>query len=266
MKQLRIAVCVKRDLHGLTVLRQLIPLLSGHHVKVFCSVKTRPSETTDPVLAKIKHLERDFPMDILGSSATHKEDDFLNQADHPATWTALKNLKQGEGGQDLLDFAPDLVLSIRFSLIFKPWIIEQISLGIVNIHPGPLPKYRGLFTPFWQYYNGEDALGCTVHLVDEGIDTGPVLGFGTIERQRDRSLLWAISTIYCAGLPIIADYVAAAAKGSSLSATPQKAGGNYYNFPTPSDFQSFQTSVGEIVTPIDYSDMLARAWAGLGRN
>jgi methionyl-tRNA formyltransferase len=46
--------------------------------------------------------------------------------------------------------------------------------GIINFHPGDLPEYRGCNAPEWQILEGNSVI-CTAHLLDEGIDTGPII-------------------------------------------------------------------------------------------
>ena len=46
--------------------------------------------------------------------------------------------------------------------------------GIINIHPGILPNYRGSTCPEWTLFNN-DPLGITAHLMDENYDTGPII-------------------------------------------------------------------------------------------
>jgi folate-dependent phosphoribosylglycinamide formyltransferase PurN len=58
--------------------------------------------------------------------------------------------------------------------ILKENIINKFNLGILNFHPGDLPKYRGCSAPEWQIYENKDVI-CTCHLVDENIDTGPII-------------------------------------------------------------------------------------------
>ena len=258
MTRLKIAICTKRDLHGLVAVRRLLPLLGDAQTRIFCSVKTRPDEDRDPDLKLLKSLERDFPLDLLSPLARPSD---RNDA-CPASWTPLPNLLPHDGGALLADYAPDVIVSIRFSLIFKPWLIERARLGVINIHPGPLPHYRGLFTPFWQMLNGEETLGCTVHRVDEGIDTGPVLGFGKLPRVPARSLFWHITQIYLAGLPVIAGHIETLRNGGALDGEPQPAaGGDYYRFPTADDFARYRREAGDIVTARDYSDILSMAYA-----
>ena len=58
--------------------------------------------------------------------------------------------------------------------ILKNEIIQLFSLGILNFHPGDLPRYRGCSAPEWQIFEGNKII-CTCHLIDEGIDTGNII-------------------------------------------------------------------------------------------
>ena len=58
--------------------------------------------------------------------------------------------------------------------ILKKNVINRFNLGLVNFHPGDLPKYRGCSAPEWQIYDNNDVI-CTCHLIDEGIDTGAII-------------------------------------------------------------------------------------------
>jgi len=58
--------------------------------------------------------------------------------------------------------------------ILRPPVFEAFRLGLLNFHPGALPAYRGCSAPEWQALHNE-AVVCTCHLVDAGIDTGPIV-------------------------------------------------------------------------------------------
>jgi folate-dependent phosphoribosylglycinamide formyltransferase PurN len=58
--------------------------------------------------------------------------------------------------------------------ILKPDMLAVPTLGFVNVHPGKLPEYRGRNCPEWAILNGDDVYA-TAHIVDSGIDTGPVI-------------------------------------------------------------------------------------------
>lgn len=57
--------------------------------------------------------------------------------------------------------------------ILKPEIFGKFRLGIMNFHPGDLPKYRGCSAPEWQICEGNPVIS-TAHLIDAGIDTGDI--------------------------------------------------------------------------------------------
>lgn len=58
--------------------------------------------------------------------------------------------------------------------ILKPDMLAVPRLGFVNVHPGRLPAYRGRNCPEWAILEGDDVYA-TAHLIDAGIDTGPVI-------------------------------------------------------------------------------------------
>lgn len=81
------------------------------------------------------------------------------------------NGKQCE--QLLREIEPDVIV-LGGSRIIRKNIINIPKIGILNAHPGLLPKYRGVDVIPWAIYYG-DAIGVTVHFVDEGIDTGGII-------------------------------------------------------------------------------------------
>jgi methionyl-tRNA formyltransferase len=67
---------------------------------------------------------------------------------------------------------PDLIAVFGTSLI-RGDLLHQGRLGILNLHGGLSPEYRGADCTFWALYNREpDKIGCTLHYIDAGIDTG----------------------------------------------------------------------------------------------
>jgi len=72
-------------------------------------------------------------------------------------------------------FNPDLLLSIASNEIFKEQLFNLAKFGCLNLHTGMLPEYRGLMPSFWAMKNNEKYIGVSVFMVDEGIDSGPIL-------------------------------------------------------------------------------------------
>ena len=70
---------------------------------------------------------------------------------------------------------PDLVVSAGFMKILGPQFLSRFPGRVVNTHPALLPAFPGAHAvPDTQAY-GVRVTGCTVHLVDAGMDTGPIL-------------------------------------------------------------------------------------------
>jgi phosphoribosylglycinamide formyltransferase-1 len=69
----------------------------------------------------------------------------------------------------------DLVCLAGFMSIIKEPLLQSFSGKIINIHPSLLPKFLGLNTHQRVLEEGETESGCTVHYVDEGIDTGEII-------------------------------------------------------------------------------------------
>lgn len=59
--------------------------------------------------------------------------------------------------------------------LLTPWLVERRAGRMLNIHPSLLPKYPGLDTHARAIAAGDAEAGCSVHLVTEGVDEGPVL-------------------------------------------------------------------------------------------
>lgn len=70
---------------------------------------------------------------------------------------------------------PHLIVSVSYHGIFRqPWQ-KKYPDRIINAHLAPLPKYRGRSPLNWAIINGETHTALTVHFIDEGIDTGPII-------------------------------------------------------------------------------------------
>ncbi len=79
------------------------------------------------------------------------------------------------------DTTPDFVALAGFMMVLHPAFIEAFPERIINIHPSLLPLYPGLDTHTRVLQAGEKRHGCTVHLVDAGIDTGLIVAQGSVE-------------------------------------------------------------------------------------
>jgi phosphoribosylglycinamide formyltransferase-1 len=75
----------------------------------------------------------------------------------------------------LEEFRVDLVALAGFMRILGPEFVRRFSRRIMNIHPSLLPSFPGLKVQKKALDYGVKYSGCTVHFVDEGVDTGPII-------------------------------------------------------------------------------------------
>ena len=69
----------------------------------------------------------------------------------------------------------ELVALAGYMRVLTPWLVGAWAGRIANIHPSLLPLYPGLDTHARALTSGDAEAGCTVHLVTEGVDEGPIL-------------------------------------------------------------------------------------------
>lgn len=72
-------------------------------------------------------------------------------------------------------YSPDLVVSAGFMKLLGPQFLSRFPGRVVNTHPALLPAFPGTHAVADALACGVKVTGCTVHLVDAGIDTGPIL-------------------------------------------------------------------------------------------
>lgn len=82
-------------------------------------------------------------------------------------------------------FAPDWIVSAGFMRILSAGFVTAFAGRILNTHPALLPAFPGAHGVRDALAYGVKVTGCTVHLVDEGVDTGPILAQRAVEVRAD---------------------------------------------------------------------------------
>jgi len=79
----------------------------------------------------------------------------------------------------------DLVVLAGYMRILSPYFIKAYQNKIMNIHPALLPSFPGLHAQKQAVEAGVKVSGCTVHFVDEGVDSGPIILQKAVEVSDD---------------------------------------------------------------------------------
>lgn len=129
----------------------------------------------------------------------------------------------------LLEAPPDLILVFGGKILSGPWL-EAARLGALNMHYGRLPYYRNArSTQFALFQERFDRIGATVHYLDEGVDTGPVVCRTALAIDGPSSLARAISRVYGQGIKALVDCGAASLRRNErLPAESAHEPGSYY--------------------------------------
>ena len=81
----------------------------------------------------------------------------------------------------------ELVVLAGYMRILSPLFVKHFQNQIINIHPSLLPAFKGLDAQEQAVDYGVKYSGCTVHFVDQGMDTGPIIKQAVVEVEADDS-------------------------------------------------------------------------------
>lgn len=145
-------------------------------------------------------------------------------------------------------FAPDLGISWG-GPILKPELFTIPRSGTLNLHQGKVPDYRGMPPAFWELWNDEDSVGCTVHQVDANLDTGDVVAQDSLDRERYSTLRGMQLRLDELGIRLMGDAVRKTLAGQAV-ATPQPPGGVTYRKPSLLQAQELDRTLARNQPPV----------------
>lgn len=266
---MRLLLCTKPDLTSVITLNTLLPRLGSHDVRVLVSAEAGPCLQA-PEAEQIRFFERDLPFDLLFPLVD-------GSPSGSGRWRTLEGLRRQYGVSvdrtnclanpmtlaGIAGFQPDLILSVGFDLLFGPEILKIPSLGTLNIHPGFLPRYAGLRAPLRALIDEEQRMGCTLHLVDHGITTGPIVAEDSVPITPDRSLHSYKVEIYLLGAQLFLDALDSTIGGRPLTGVAQPESQRRASTKAPDEqFRRLRELGIPAVKPADYCRLVQRFLPG----
>lgn len=88
----------------------------------------------------------------------------------------FEKISMDENVEIIKEIKPDYVFVIGLSQLIDKRILDIPTKGCVGFHPTPLPKFRGRAAMVWQVLLGVHETKCTLFMLDEGMDSGEILG------------------------------------------------------------------------------------------
>ena len=153
---------------------------------------------------------------------------------------SVRSVNGEEAAAFLRRAAPDVIVSVSTPERILPEVLGLARLAPVNVHWALLPAYGGIAPYVWVLRNGERETGVTVHVMDERLDTGPILRQWPVEiTRKDTALSLQVRLASVAAEELHA--AVRALPGSLATAEEQPSGGrSYYTWPGRSDIRALR--------------------------
>ena len=232
-----------REIASNIALSMLVTAMPTHRYSIMLSDSVA-AKSAPPELVELANLEQSLcdELEYRSPQLDHGILSFDQLADRtgaPAQILAQPN--SGEGLAVIAALQPDLIISIRYRRILGTAAIAIPRWGVLNLHSGLLPEYRGVMATFWAMLNNEPSIGCTLHhIVDGTIDTGPVVGRAAVATDRRRTYLANVLSLYAPGCSMVVEAVARIENGRATTAREQPKEGKYFSAPGVDDIARFR--------------------------
>jgi methionyl-tRNA formyltransferase len=133
-------------------------------------------------------------------------------------------------------YKPDIMCVACFSLYIPRTILDIAPLGCLNVHPSLLPANRGPDPLFWTFHDGHHETGVTIHRMDEGLDTGPIVAQEKIIVPDGITFTQLEAECAALGGNLLARSLWQLYQGTAVLSPQDEAKSSYLPMPTDKDF------------------------------
>lgn len=227
-------------------------LLSHNNVEMICLIKPYQKDTFNP---RSKKIFRKFPLFIQNAVRSFRIKFFnIEKWQLPdlishfnVNLFTTKDINSKETISLIESQKPDLIVVANFNQILKKEIISIPKIGCINVHPSLLPDYRGANPIFWMFKNNEKVGGTTIHVIDEGIDTGNIVKQSKFNLSLDDNVL--SYSIKCGkhASKDLNDLLSSLSENAQLRTMKISEKGKYYRKPNKQDGELMLNDTPELV-------------------
>jgi methionyl-tRNA formyltransferase len=157
---------------------------------------------------------------------------------------AVPDVNAPEFLQRLRGLGIDLVISVACPQIFQRELLGLPLLGCINVHSGPLPRYRGMLPTFWVLYHHELETAVTVHRMNARLDDGPILLRGIVPIMPGETQAGLMQRCKLVGGRLLAETIDRLEAGDAPELPNPRAQATYFSFPTPDEARRFRAEGG----------------------
>ncbi|MFT5676971.1 MAG: methionyl-tRNA formyltransferase [Paraglaciecola sp.] len=246
---MNITVLANKDLASNLALNYLFKALGQrHNISVLLSARVGNSKTQRPkALKDLAFIEQSLFNDILYPALSTREQvpegKLACFSEFPGMGMSIDEIDSincEKGNATLKATQPELIISIRFGLILKEAVLNIPPLGVINLHSGALPIYRGVMACFRAMQNGDSTISTTLHYIrDASIDTGDIISINNVTANYQKSYLWNLLNQYKGGVASIVSALDEIETHKFAKTKAQQGPGNYYSFPSEQELEIF---------------------------
>lgn len=150
------------------------------------------------------------------------------------------NINSAESLDKLSEWHPDVIISTNFNHYIGRQIRMRSTVGTWNLHKSLLPHYRGMGPNFYALLEGAKSVGATLHVVDDGYDTGHILKQTKVQVHNNDSVHTLNANSANKGGQMLRNFLETTDL-AHVQASPQPEGNwKTYSYPTRSDIRKFR--------------------------
>ncbi len=207
--------------HGIEVNAVVIPSWSAGPGQPAMQRLEQNSKARSP----LPMLHSSIQVSILQIASQHRIPIWeVSRLSHPETFALLAG------------YRPDAICVACFSQRIPEEVLNIPRLGCLNVHPSLLPANRGPEPLFWTFREGHRKTGVTIHLMDEGIDTGPIVAQEAVEVPDGIDYAQLETRCATLGGTLLAGSVWELYKGLAHPTIQDETKSSYHPFPSTEDF------------------------------
>lgn len=146
------------------------------------------------------------------------------------------NKKFTDMDSKILLFQPDIILVSCFPRLVPQSILSVVKIGVFNLHPSLLPLFRGPTPLFWQFREGINDFGVTLHRMNSEFDTGNIISQKKVEMHDGISKYEATKLLANMGGKLILDFLGKVTKNNIYDIAQDNDLSSYQTYPTKDDY------------------------------
>lgn len=139
-------------------------------------------------------------------------------------------------------YRPDLLVSMSCPQVVSAEVRRRFPRGCINVHGGPLPRYRGLMPAFWVLRNGEKTTAATVHDLAEGLDDGDILAQRRVPVGPRDTWDSLVRKTKAAGAEALVETIERIQRGAATRQPNRQEEATYFSFPKAEDRRAFASA------------------------